>query len=276
MKQNSSGKILTIFMVIVIILMSTLAAAAMFFLNKETENRKYTEALLEKSRAHEAQLDDDLKKSKKENFLLQEKNKEADDRINDLSGELDLEKGLREELKRENLALKDQMEKDAKLKQDIEQKLADSTKKIDELTAQVKTESDKRAEAEQRSKELQDKITNLPQEIGNEPPQAQAEPKDPAVEQAKSEIQLDKIVVSPTKSPEGRILAVDNETEFVIFNLGEKDGIKAGDFMSVFRGKDYLGDVKVTRVQPEMSAADIVPPFSSRLVRKNDQVVVKQ
>src|SRR3990167_420776 len=116
MKRNSSGKVLTIFLVIIVILMTTLAAAAMFFLNKETEARKTAAALLEKSRAHEADLDTELKKTKKDNFLLQEKNKEADERINDLSSELDLEKGLREELKTENSALKEQQEKAAKEK----------------------------------------------------------------------------------------------------------------------------------------------------------------
>ena len=64
--------------------------------------------------------------------------------------------------------------------------------------------------------------------------------------------------------------------EFIIFNLGDKDGVEIGQMMSVYRGKDYLGDVKVTRVQPEMAAADFIPPFSSRQVRRGDQVLQKQ
>lgn len=69
---------------------------------------------------------------------------------------------------------------------------------------------------------------------------------------------------------------MDLDTEFVIINLGEKDGVAISDMLSVYRGKDFLGDIKVTRVQPEMSAADLIPPFSSKKVRKNDQVVTKQ
>jgi len=80
----------------------------------------------------------------------------------------------------------------------------------------------------------------------------------------------------PGDVPDGRILSVDADTEFVIINLGEKDGITRSMVLSVYRGKEYLGDVKVTRVQPEMSAADFIPPFSSRLARKNDQVVAKK
>ena len=83
------------------------------------------------------------------------------------------------------------------------------------------------------------------------------------------------IPISSGRIPEGRILTVDIETEFVVVNLGKKDGIVEDMFMSVYRGPHYLGDIKVTRVQPEMSAADIIPPFSSQMVRKNDQVVAK-
>jgi hypothetical protein len=43
----------------------------------------------------------------------------------------------------------------------------------------------------------------------------------------------------------------------------------------VFRGNEYLGDIKATRVQDEMSAADIVPPLSSKGISKNDTVVLK-
>ena len=47
----------------------------------------------------------------------------------------------------------------------------------------------------------------------------------------------------------------------MIFNLGLKQGVKPEDVLSVYRGDEYLGDVKVTRVQDEMAAADIIPPF---------------
>ena len=127
----------------------------------------------------------------------------------------------------------------------------------------------------QENKDLQEKV----QQIGGEAVvAASAEKKEAlakAVEEVNREVDLDKIVVAPSSKPDGRILSVDADTEFVIVNLGEKDGIALGDIMSVYRGSDFLGDIRVTRVQAEMSAADFIPPFSSRKVRKNDQVVFK-
>ncbi|HQP10088.1 MAG TPA: hypothetical protein PKV41_01740, partial [Candidatus Omnitrophota bacterium] len=80
---------------------------------------------------------------------------------------------------------------------------------------------------------------------------------------------------SPDRALEGRILSVDAETEFVIVSLGQTNGIKAGDVLAIYREGKYLGDIRVTRLQPEMSAADLIPPFSIRNVKKNDQVRIK-
>ncbi|MBZ0166717.1 MAG: hypothetical protein K8I00_07905 [Candidatus Omnitrophica bacterium] len=117
---------------------------------------------------------------------------------------------------------------------------------------------------------------------------------------SKIDIELDQIVVTPDvrvteeeilkqirkstetpdisqsgRIPEGRILSVDVETAFVVINLGRKHGISNGIFMSVYRGNDYLGDIKITRTQEEMAAADLIPPLTGQTLRKNDQVIAK-
>ena len=91
----------------------------------------------------------------------------------------------------------------------------------------------------------------------------------------KDKVELDKIVVNPQNGTQGHVLSVDTDAEFVVFNLGLKQGVKPDDMLSVYRGDDYLGDIKATRVQDEMSAADIIPPLSPMEVRKNDTVVLK-
>ncbi len=85
---------------------------------------------------------------------------------------------------------------------------------------------------------------------------------------------LEEAVSALDETLEGRILSVDTETEFVIVSLGKMDGVKVGAVLSIFRGDDYVGDIRVTRLQPEMSAADLIPPFSIRSIKKNDQVKV--
>ena len=97
----------------------------------------------------------------------------------------------------------------------------------------------------------------------------------PPGQSGKDKVELDKIVVNPQDGTKGHVLSVDTDAEFVIFNLGLNQGVKPDDVLSLYRGDEYLGDIKATRVQDEMSAADIIPPLSSKEVRKNDTVVLK-
>ncbi|MBI3617416.1 MAG: hypothetical protein HY210_04260 [Candidatus Omnitrophica bacterium] len=301
--KNSSGKVLVIFLVIFVILSLSLAGLAMFFLSKEKERRISTETALQQSVASAAKLEAKLQDAIKQGFLLQEKNKEADEKINGLLDELELQEGIREELKKENQALKEKFEKETKAKAELQEKLAsnaEEAQRLPELEAQLQTEQGARQEleqklsaAEERAKTLEEALAKMQQQ-GVESPApvpVEAAPEAPQVEEPqqqetpvikkessgnKEEIQLEKIVVAPAKAaPEGRVVMVDTETEFVIVNLGANHGIKEEQVLAVSRGKDLLGEIKVTRVQPEMSAADFIPPLTSRQVRKDDSVVIK-
>ena len=293
--MNSSGKVLTIFLVIMAILLISLTAISFFFFQKEIEKREYAENQLEQSSAKGVGLESQLAKVEKQRLLLEEKNKEADERINGLLDELELEEGLREEIKLERNILKDELVKEkedkASNRNEFDVQTNGFKEKIVQLEGELKIEislkeglREKISEFEQKSKELEGALLQLEQSKIAAPKPVMPEivkplQKIPAIvkesEVEDEEVDLEKIVVIPQEVPEGRILSVDKETGFVIINLGEKDGVIMGNVMSVYRGKDYLGDIKISRIQPEMAAADLLPPFSSRLVRKNDQVVIK-
>lgn len=325
--MNSSGKVLTIFLVIIAILLISLTAISLFFFQKETERRKLSEATLEEFRSEKTNLEESLKEIKKQNFLLQEKNKEADERVNDMSDELELEKGLREEMKIETAALqekieeilseKDELAEEIEDKEELQEKLManieTSEQKIKELREQLEAEKERAKELGELYKKKQDEMSELEKEVSSEPQAAEervsytAMPEETDYLPDKNTdgrvtsfgVELEEIVVIPgesiggkkipdvqevpVKAPvivfdrdsEGRVLSVDVETEFVIVSLGEMDGIEIGDILSVYRDKDYVGDLRITRLQPEMAAADLVPPFSIKGVQKNDQVKAK-
>jgi len=281
MRNKSSGKILTAFAVIIGILLLSSTAVSVFYMQKERDERKEIEAEFEMTKLNFASQETELKEIIKENFLFQEKNKEADERINSLLDDLELEQGIREEIKLESSALKEEIENARKtiadLKNQVTKDVADYERKIADLEIKINTEQDARGQAAgdntdyvERNKMLEENI-----ELLEEGYEEQSTLMGEITKTVKDDLGLGDIAAFKKKSPDGRILSVDVDTEFVIVNLGEKDGISEGTIMSVYRGKEYLGDVRVTRIQPELSAADLIPPFSSRLVRKNDQVVVK-
>jgi len=169
---------------------------------------------------------------------------------------LELRERLSKEIETVQNKLKD-MEKDSTGKREevaaLQVKFDEVQKKNQDLEAQLKDMTDGTV-----SRSFRNEIIPVP---GTTP---------------EDKVNLDRIVVTPDGAKEGKVLNVDLDTEFLIFDLGSKSGIKPGDVMSVYRGKAYLGDIKVSRVQDEMAAADFIPPFSSRKVRKNDQVVSKR
>jgi predicted RNase H-like nuclease (RuvC/YqgF family) len=57
---------------------------------------------------------------------------------------------------------------------------------------------------------------------------------------------------------QGRILAVNNAWNFVVLNLGDKNGVVSNAEMLVKRGNSLIGKVRITSVEPATSIADIV------------------
>lgn len=294
--MNNAGKTITIFLGLIVVLLVSTASISIFLLNKETEKRKAVDAALNDAQGSISRLQGDLKVAQNKAFVLEEKNKEADTRINSLEEELDVEKGLKEAMKTENAKLKQDLdtvllEKDAlqadkdKLAADFQEKEKVSQQELQTRDSRVKELETKVADVEKQLTEANAAIEKTKQDQAAAEAAAAAaataakpaEGSEAAVEDsATKEVELDKIIVSKSDSSKGRILSVDKETEFVIFDMGSKSGVKQGDVLSVMRGDDYLGDIKVSRVQEEMSAADLIPPFSSRMVRKNDNVVPKK
>jgi len=312
--MNSSGKVLVIFLVITALLLISLTAISLFFFQKETERRKLAEVTLEEFQDEKTLVDEELKNLKKKNFLLQEKNKEAEARINDLSDELELESGLREEMKLEAVLLGEKLkeleereeasareiEEEKELHKKLTNDLSLSKQKIKELEAQLKAEQErsqklgklyeqKQQEEAAKAEEIQKsqleeaiKDNNSQEEFPEEGENRGIEleeiviiPNQPKTQEILLEPIVEEAVLALKTALNGRILSVDIETEFVIVSLGEKDGIVIGNVLSVYRNDNYVGDIKVTRLQSEMSAADLVLPLSIGNIQKNDLVKTK-
>ena len=313
--MNSSGKVLVIFLVIIAVLLISLTAISLFFFQKETERRKIAEVTLEEYQSETVKMEEDITILKKQNFLLQEKNKESEARVNDLSDELELESGLREEMKLETVTLEeklkeledakeafaDEFEEEEELHKKLIKNLAASEQKIKELEAQLKAEierSQKLGELyEQKQQEETSKLENIQDSVENIAVEQSSPEEEASLEDTNSGIELEEIVIIPRLSKaqdvveehifeeevfsviesalSGRILSVDTETEFVIVSLGKKDGLDVGNILSVYHNENYVGDIKITRLQLEMSAADLVLPLSIRNIQRNDQVKTK-
>ncbi|MBF0331316.1 MAG: hypothetical protein HQL17_05205 [Candidatus Omnitrophica bacterium] len=283
--MQKGGRTILIFLILIIVILISGISISLFMLQKETLTRQQSELTVQDLTTRSTKLDAALKEARKQIETMEAKNKDAEDRINSLLEEIDLEKGLNEKIKTDNKKVREDLEAEMRSKQELREQLA---KQIADVSAQLKDANSKVIDHESVVSGLQQKIVDLQKSNTEFEKKLKDLMASPTVNQIRQEIipppekamedkvNLDRIVITPEGAKEGRVLNIDLETEFLIFDLGGKHGIKQGDIMSIYRGKTYLGDVRVTRVQEEMAAADFIPPFSSRKVRKNDQVVPKR
>jgi len=269
---NKSGKTLTIFIVLIFILLISSTCIGFFLYHQEERARKTAQSDLDAARSSNDKLQVQLKDIQGQLALSQDKNKEADQKINNLLDEQDLNEGLRAALKKENAQLKEQITSVEQAKQKIKTDLDDSVSKLSQYQQLLK-------ESESKGKELEDRLSNLVET--NKTLSAKIDGLSagtvPAVvvPEGKDKVELGKIVVKPPEGSSGHVLSVDTDAEFVVFSLGLKEGVKPDSVLSLYRGNQYLGDIRATRVQDEMAAADIMPPLTSRQVHKDDTVVLK-
>jgi len=77
---------------------------------------------------------------------------------------------------------------------------------------------------------------------------------------------------------EGKILAVNPAWNFVVLNLGDKNGLASNIEMLIKRGGQMIGKVRVTSVEPSTAVADIVansvPPGFS--IQPGDHVIYQE
>ena len=76
-----------------------------------------------------------------------------------------------------------------------------------------------------------------------------------------------------SKSWEGKILVVNREFNFVVINLGSKDGVKKGTRFTVVRGNKPVMPLEVDKVYDNMSSANMLEePKKGSEVKEGDAV----
>ncbi len=174
-------------------------------------------------------------------------------------------------------------------KADSDSKLTAATSKIDDLNTQLtaaqKSASDATAAvktANDAAKTAQDALAAIQATLGNETPEqykadkAKAEA-DLAAAQAEQKILQDQVQSSKTQVADlqdalkrsktgtqppgisGKVTFVDHAWNFVILDVGISNGVVPNGELIVYRGRTFLGKVRVTKVDPNDAVAEILP-----------------
>jgi vacuolar-type H+-ATPase subunit I/STV1 len=265
----------SLILLIVLIFISLVLAGTGFYLfqkerAKNVELQTQLEELNTKQRLTEKRLDESRKMASDLQVQLQENR----DQIVKLNSDLQNEKMGKTEALAKTELLKADLEQQKLLRQDLEGKL--SLAQEDAKKAQ-----DKLGELESKKQELEAKIKELETvsqdvELGKivvtpeVPAVAAPEPKVKAKKNAKAVKET-----APAAGPEGKVLVVNREFNFVVLNMGSKDGIDVGQVFSVYHNNNYIGDVKVEKVHDSMAAAGFVSNDIKNKVSEGDRVFQK-
>ncbi len=229
-----------------------------------------TERAMEEGRKLELQLKSTLDaKSDLERRLVYNE-KLAETLSEDLVREKRDKKTISEQLttlRSENFELKSRLMALGDKKSSLETRLVDLQQEREVLAKRL-------SELDQILQERVDQIIQVKEDIK----QVRAQTKEVSTKDSRV-VQLQPIVVkaedpSPQKKGglAGQVLAVNEENNFVIIDMGEDDGVKAGQTFSVYRNTQKIAALEVIQTRKEISAADIKNVGSGAKIRVGDMV----
>ena len=270
------GKIIKIFVILLILASIGLTGYAIYLSNLKNEEiekrtlaeKRIDDILIVKDRTEEA-----LQKTKAEVRSLETELDERIKRIEKLSLDLEKEKALKESALAQ---LEDAHSEIESLKQSLSVEKQEKEIFKNEL-ASVKEELAKKSEhLKETSEELEEVRANL-EEYKQAKRTFEGRVKDLIGEVSEEGtsgvpgIDTARIVV---RSIEGKVLVVNSEYNFVMIDLGAKDGIRIGEDLIACRGDKFLGKVRIEKIYPQGSAASILPRWKKGDIQEGDSVKI--
>ena len=268
-----------ILILIVLIIVSLALAGGLFhLLQKEHATNATLQKELDELKTKQGVLEKSLDDSKKILVESDKKLKEARLRIDALNSELEVEKSGKEEALKQAEQLKGDLAKQNELRAGLETKLIQTRENMRDLEKQL-------GELTNKKEDLEKKIQDL--EAAAQQPQPQNKGIDLGTvvvgpEQAKAPAAVEGAAnVEPVQkkarnsAQEGKVLVINKDYNFVVINLGSKDGVNIDDVFSVYRGNKYIGDVKVEKIHDSMSAAELLSSDIKNKIKEGDSVLEK-
>lgn len=173
-----------------------------------------------------------------------------------------------ENLRQENFEMKSRLMAMGDKKTSLEGKVVDLQQEREVLSKRL-------AELDQILQDRVDQIIKVKDDIKA----ARVEAKEATTKDSRV-VQLQPIVVKASeeepgkkaKSAAGQVLAINEENNFVIVDMGEDQGIKVGQTFSVFRNTQKIATLEVIQTRKDISAADIKNVSPGSKIKIGDMV----
>ncbi|MCU0651901.1 MAG: hypothetical protein MUC39_03055 [Candidatus Omnitrophica bacterium] len=290
---SQKGKVSPVVLIIILIVLGSLGGLAYFLQKERAININLQQQLTdikEKQRITEAKLDE----SKNMISTLEVKLKETQTQIDSLTTDLEAEKIAKVESQNEAQRLRAELDQQKILRVNLEKQFNEAQGQFRKTQNQLsqletqKTELEEKVKTlEAKSRDLEAKVQGIelgtivvspeakqPAKKAKKAKEVKKEVKKASPAPVKEEVKRPAVVEAAVKL-EGNVLVVNKDYNFVVINLGGKEGVKAGDVFGVYHNEKYIGEVKVEKVHESMSAAGLASANMKDGVNEGDKVVQK-
>jgi len=258
---------IAIFVVLILVSLS-LAGTGFYLLQQEKVKSMSLQQQLDDLTIKQKITETKLEEYKKMISQLELKLKTSQAKIDTMTADLEKETAEKEKVLDEVMKLRVDLDKQKGLRSDLEAKLTQTQKDVEKTQAQIKDLENKKIQLETKIKELETQVQQAKTQAGVDLGTVVVGPEGTPSEQATAQAQQ-------PKGLEGKVLVVNKEYNFVVINLGSRDGVNANDIFSIYHNNNYLGDVKVSKAHDAMSAADFLSSTTKDQISEGDRVVQK-
>ena len=265
--MNRKGGISLLILTSLVIVSLAVAAGLFYFYQQEHTKNIQLQTQIDELTARQRITEGKLDEAKKIAAEFQLKLQEAKAQIGKFTDELTQEKSAHLDATNKLDQISADLEQQKVLRQDLEKRLNQSEADGKKIKDQIKVITQEKMELEAKIKNLEAGANGV--ELGKVVVNSDKTSVNPPAKQL-SRLEK-KLEASQFKPLEGKISVVNNEYNFVVINLGSKDGVKLNDEFSVLRSGKVIGNLKIEKVHELMSAAGFAPELKDN-IKENDVV----
>lgn len=266
--MNSKAKVI-ILIIVILISLSVAGGALYLFQNEHTRNIELENKLNDLTTKQKA-AETRLAEAQRSISTLESSLKDNTSQIENLTSQLEQEKTAKEDALAKIEQMRAELDQQKQLRSDLEKKLSKAENDAKGIQAKLGAIESEKAKLEAKVRDLEAKSNVELGKIVVSPETAQARPQDNQSGNAA------RPAAAPGQLLEGKVLVLNKEYNFLVINLGNKDGVGVGDLFAVYRADKYIGDVKVEKVQEAMAAAGLGSEDVKNKVKEGDKVVRKK
>jgi len=288
--MSEKGKSAVIILVVLLVLSLSAAGGAYFLFYQEHQRNLILHDDLDDIKTRQKISESRLEEAKRMLAALDGRLKDTRGEIKELAEMLEVEQGKKSDALAQVEILRVDLDEQRKLRIQLEEDLTYTQEALTDTQDQLDDLGSEKLKLEAQINDLKDRSTNLEDKmegvqlgkiVVNKDKKASTKKsggwwpwgkkkEEPAQEQEPQEQSS-----LPAGQMQGEILIVNRDYNFVVMNLGSKDGVAVGDLFSLYHDNKYIGDVKISKIHDSMAAADFLSDEAKSLAVEGDKVIIK-